>query len=147
MPRRADSPVELARRVMEVWNEGVSEVLARYDEFCTEDYEWNPPVGRLTGGPYIGREGFARYVADVKESLGEVRIKLLGDPEEIAPDLVRMNVKVHGEGPQSGVVVDAPLVALVRFREGLVCWAWGSYDPAEAEKVAGSLARGEEVSI
>jgi ketosteroid isomerase-like protein len=143
----AMSNVERAREMMQVWSEGVSAVLARFDEFCSDDFEWHPPITEMTGEAYRGREGFARYVADVKEYLGEVRIKPLGDPEEIAPNVVGMSCQVHGEGLRSGAAVDAPVISLTRWRDGRLCWAWGSYDPAAADRFSEALARGEEVQV
>jgi ketosteroid isomerase-like protein len=136
--------VELTReawRVME--EEGVAGLLSRYDEFFTDDLEWRPPITEMTGEPYVGRDGYARYVADVAEILGNIRGQLEA-LDEIAADVTRVRVHVQGEGTSSGAAVDAPMIMVMRFRRGRVSWAWGSYDLAAAERVAQAMARGEE---
>ena len=50
---------------------------------------------------------------------------------------------IHGEGPTSGVAVDAPLVALGRLRDGRMCWTWASFDLAEGERMASEVAMGK----
>jgi ketosteroid isomerase-like protein len=125
--------------------EGLSGLLARYDDFFTDDFEWRPPVSQVTGARYLGRKGFEQYVADVEEGLDRVHGEL-EDATEIAPDVVRSRARMHGEGTGSGAVIDAPVIGIARFRDGRMCWGWGSYDPAAAERVAHALVRGEEVS-
>jgi ketosteroid isomerase-like protein len=140
------SNVELIREFWRLWrNDGFDELLARYDDFFTEDLEWHSPVARMTGRSYIGRAGLAGHLADLRESFTDIS----ADPTriaEIAPDVVRSDVLIHGEGPTSGVTVDAPLIALVSLREGRVCWTWASFDLAAAERMAASVADGEQVT-
>jgi ketosteroid isomerase-like protein len=139
--------VELFREWMRVWNEeGLSGVLSRYDDFFTEDFEWRPPITEVTGARYVGREGHKEYVADVQESLGDIRAELQ-EVTEIAPDAVCARARMHGEGASSGAVIDATAIGIARFREGSVCWCWASYDPAAAERVAAAIVRGEEVEV
>ena len=137
--------VELVHQFWRLWrNDGFDELLARYDDFFTEDLEWHSPVARMTGRSYVGRAGLGRHLADLRESFTDIK----ADPTkiaEIAPDVVRSDVLIHGEGSKSGVSVDAPLVALARLREGRMYWMWASFDLAAAEEMAGAITRGEEV--
>ncbi len=139
----ATTNVELVREFWGLWrNDGFDELLSRYDDFFTEDLEWHSPVAEMTGRSYVGRTGLAGHLADLRESFTDIR----ADPTkiaEIAPDVVRSDVLIHGQGPTSGVTVDAPLVALARVREGRICWTWASFDLAVAEQMAAALAREE----
>ena len=139
------SNVELVREFWGLWrNDGFDELIARYDDFFTEDLEWHSPVARMAGRSCVGRAELAQHVADLRESFTEIK----ADPRkiaEIAPDVVRSDVLIHGEGPTSGVVVDAPLVALARMREARMYWTWASFDLVAAEEMAGAITRGEEV--
>ena len=140
------SNVERLREFWRLWrNDGFDELLARYDDFFTEDLEWHSPVARMTGRSYVGRAGLAAHLADLRESFTDIK----ADPTklaEIAPDVVRSDVLIHGEGPTSGVTVDAPLVALARLRDGLMYWTWASFDLAAAERMAAGVVGGEEVT-
>jgi ketosteroid isomerase-like protein len=141
------SNLELTREAWRVMQqEGVTGLLSRYNHFFTEDLEWRPPITDMTGEPYIGRSGYERYVADVREILGEIHGQL-EEVAEIAPDAVRVKVHVQGEGTRSGAPVDAPMIMVTRFRSGRVCWGWGSYDLGRAELLADAITRGEEVSV
>ncbi|MEK6251118.1 MAG: nuclear transport factor 2 family protein [Actinomycetota bacterium] len=139
--------VELTREFWRIWNEeGLSGLRARYDDFFTDDFEWRPPITEVMGARYVGREGFERYIADVEETLSDIHGEL-EEVTEIAPDVVHSRVRMHGEGTSSGAVIDAPVIGISRFSDGRICWGWGSYDPATAERVAEAIARGEEIEV
>lgn len=129
-------------RVMQ--EEGVTGLRSRYDEFFTDDLEWRPPITEMSGEAYVGRAGYQRYVDDVHEILGEIYGRL-EEITEIAPDAVRVRVHVQGRGTRSGASIDAPMIMIARFRDGRMCWGWGSYDLAAAERIAEAIARGEAV--
>ena len=80
------------REFWRLWrNDGFDELLARYDDFFTEDLEWHSPVARMTGRSYVGRAGLAAHLADLRESFTDIK----ADPTkiaEIAPDVVRSDV-------------------------------------------------------
>ncbi|MGH2980524.1 MAG: nuclear transport factor 2 family protein [Solirubrobacterales bacterium] len=138
---------ELSREFWRVWSdEGPAGLLARYDDFFTEDLEWRPPVAELSGTRYRGWEGFEQYISDIEEVLGNTSGEL-EEVTEISPDVIRSKVRFHGQGTASGAVIDATVVAVSRLRDGRICWGWGTYDTAEAERVAEAIVRGEEVSI
>jgi ketosteroid isomerase-like protein len=137
--------IALTREFWRLWrNDGFDELLAHYADFFTEDLQWHSPVATMAGRSYVGRAGLAEHLGDLRESFTDIR----ADPTtitEIAPDVVRSDVVIHGEGPTSGVNVDAPLVALARLREGRIHWTWASFDVAAGERLAGALMRGEKV--
>jgi SnoaL-like domain len=150
MSRRDDIPTDNIALVWEYWSlwndDGLTELVARFDEFFTDDLEWHSPIAAMSGRRHVGRAGFERHVADLIEGFVGIR----ADPQavaEIATDVVRSDVLIHGEGPSSGVTVDAPLIALARLRDIRVYWAWASFDLEAGERLAAALARGERVEV
>jgi ketosteroid isomerase-like protein len=141
------SNVEVMREFWRTWKEeGTEAILARYDEFFTDDAEWCPPTRELTGMRYGGRHGFEQYVHDLDQVLGDLR----GDVEElteISPAVVRSRVRMQAEGKVSGVTLDAPMIAIARYREGRMELAWASYDPAAAERAEAAIVAGERVPL
>ena len=131
--------VGLVREFWSLWNDdGLTELVRRYDDFFTEDLEWHSPVATMSGREYVGRAGFERHVADLLESFVGIR----ADPQqiaEIAPGVVRSDVL------SSGATVDSPLVSLARLRDARMHWTWASFDLDAGERLAGALARGERV--
>jgi ketosteroid isomerase-like protein len=132
--------------VREFWtlfnDDSFPELLSRYEDFFTEDLEWNSPVSAVAGRQVEGRAGFERHIADVAESFVGVE----ADPQEIieiAPGLLRCDVLMRGEGPSSGATVDSPLVAFARLRDARIHWLWASFDLEAAERQAGVLAGDE----
>ena len=127
--------VEKAREFWAMWNcEALQTLLVRYDEFFTEDLEWRSPVAEMEGRSVVGRAEFKAHIANLLETFDEIEAKLL-EAEEVAPDVVRCVVQMHGRGSQSGAVTDAPLIALARFRDGRMAWAWGSFVHDEADRM------------
>ena len=115
----------LTREFWRLWNDqGLGELITRYDEFFTEDLEWHSPITAVAGAHVIGREHFERHVADLLEAFDEIRADLQ-EVVEVAPDVFRSAVRIHGRG----------------------AWAWGSFDTDTAERVANALAKGDEVAI
>jgi ketosteroid isomerase-like protein len=139
--------VGLTREFWRLWNEEhLGELISRYDEFFTEDLEWHSPITEVTGARVIGREQFERHVADLLQAFDEIRADLQ-EVAEVAPDVVRSTVWIHGKGTHSGAAIDAPLIAVSRLRNGRVAWAWGSFDTDTARRVANAVAKGEKVAI
>ena len=53
------SDVELVRGFWSLWNDdGLTELVARYSEFFTEDLQWRSPVTAVSGAWLTGREEF-----------------------------------------------------------------------------------------
>jgi ketosteroid isomerase-like protein len=141
------SNVELTREFWGLWNDrDLAELVSRYDDFFIEDLEWHSPITEVTGGSVIGRQQFAQHITDLLEAFDEIGADLK-EAVEIAPDVVRSTVWIHGKGAHSGAAIDAPLIAVSRLRDGRVAWAWGSFDTESAERVANAVASGEEVAI
>ena len=129
------------REFWSLWrNDGFDELLARYEDFFTDDLEWHSPVAEMAGRTLRrARRASSAHIADLRESFTEIK----ADPTEIAeiaPDVVRSDVLIHGEGPTSGVAVDAPLLALGRLRDGRMCWTWALVRP-RAGRADGERAR------
>ena len=139
--------VELARRFWALWrDDGLAELVSRYDEFFTEDLEWRSPVSELAGKRLVGREDFEQHVANLLEAFEEIR----AEPDEIAelaPDAIRFRVWIRGRGSRSGVVIEAPLIGVARLKEGRIAWAWSSFDLDEGERMVRAVARETEASI
>jgi hypothetical protein len=142
-----DAGVELMREFWSLWsNEGFAELLARYDDFFTEDLEWHSPIAAMAGRSHRGRAGLERHLAELSDGFRGIR----ADPQvisEIAPEVLRSEVLIHGEGPSTGLGVDSPLVAFARLRDDRMCWTWASFDLAAAERVGDALVRGERVEV
>jgi ketosteroid isomerase-like protein len=141
------SNVELLREFWRVWHEeGGPGLVERYDDFFTEDAEWCPPVREMTSSRYVGRHGLEQYVHD----LGQVLTDLHGELEElteVAPDVVRSRVRVHGHGRVSGVTLDAPMIAIARFEHGRMSTAWASYDPEAARRAETAIVNREPLPV
>ena len=134
---------DLLREFWSAWSdEGVPALLERYDEFFTEDAEWCPPTREMTGTRYVGRHGIEQYAHDIGQVLSDLRGEL-EEIVEITPDVVRGRVRMHGEGKVSGVTLDAPMIAVARFRDGKMSLAWASYDPEAARRAEVAIVNGE----
>jgi ketosteroid isomerase-like protein len=138
--------VELMREFWRTWSEeGAEALVARYDEFFTEDAEWFPPVRELTGMRYTGRHGIEQYAHDIGQVLGDLHGEL-EEAAEVTPEVVRARVRMRADGKVSGVELDAPMIAIARFREGRMSLAWASYDAEAAAKAEAAIVRGEPVT-
>ncbi|HEX2467305.1 MAG TPA: nuclear transport factor 2 family protein [Solirubrobacterales bacterium] len=139
--------VELLREFWRVWrDEGGAGLVERYDEFFIEDAEWSPPMREMTGSRYVGRHGIEQYVHD----LGHVLTDLRGEVEEVtevAPDVVRSRVRIHGQGRVSGMTLDAPMIGIARLRDGRMSLAWASYDPEAAKRAETAIVNGEPLPV
>jgi ketosteroid isomerase-like protein len=137
------SNVELVRRFWTLWDDArLAELVARYDEFFTEDLEWRSPVTAVSGAWLTGREEFDGHVVELLRSFDEIGTK----PEEItetAPDVVVSRVHIHGRGVASGAVIDAPLLAIVRMRAGRIRWSWASFDLHEGARMVDQVVSGK----
>jgi ketosteroid isomerase-like protein len=141
------SNTDLAREFWSLWrHDGLAELLSRYDEFFTDDLVWRSPIAEMRGEAYIGRPGLERHLADLAETFDEIRATPV-EIVEIAPQVVRSRMRILGKGSASGVTVDAPFLGLARLRDARICWAWGSFDLEEGERMAAAIARGEDVEV
>jgi ketosteroid isomerase-like protein len=138
--------LELTREFWRLWNDrDLRELVSRYDDFFTEDLEWHSPITEVAGGSVIGREQFEQHVTDLLDAFDVISADLK-EAVELAPDVVRSSVWIHGKGVHSGAAIDAPLLAVSHLRGGRVDWAWGSFDIDAAERIANAIEEGKEVA-
>jgi ketosteroid isomerase-like protein len=139
--------LDLVREIERTWREeGLSGVVVRYDDFFTDEFEWCPPTREMTGSRYVGRHRIEQYAHDIAQVLNDLRGGL-EETAEIAADALRARVRMHGEGKVSGVKLDAPMTALMRFRDGRIALAWASYDPDAAGRAEAAIVKGEPVRL
>jgi ketosteroid isomerase-like protein len=137
--------VELVTEFWRTWSEeGPEALVARYDDFFTEDAEWFPPVRELTGMRYAGRHGIEQYAHDIGQVLGDLNGEL-EEIVEVTPDVVRARVRMRADGKVSGVELDAPMIAIARFRDGRMELAWASYDAEAADRAQDAIVNREPV--
>jgi ketosteroid isomerase-like protein len=138
--------VELMTEFWRTWSEeGPEALVARYDDFFTEDAEWFPPVRELTGMRYAGRHGIEQYAHDIGQVLGDLNGEL-EEIVEVTPDVVRARVRMRADGKLSGVELDAPMIAIARFRDGRMELAWASYDAEAADRAQEAIVNREPVT-
>ena len=128
-----------------MFDERRAHAFARYDEFFTEDAEWHPPVRELTGMRYTGRHGIEQYAHDIAQVLGDLHGEL-EDVVEATPDVVRARVRMRADGKVSGVELDAPMIAIARFRARRMELAWASDDAESAARAEEAIVHGEPVT-
>jgi ketosteroid isomerase-like protein len=139
--------VELMTEFWSTWSEeGPEALVARYDEFFTEDAEWFPPVRELTGMRYAGRHGIEQYAHDIGQVLGDLHGEL-EEIVEVTPEVVRARVRMRADGKVSGVELDAPMIAIARFDGDRMELAWASYDREAADRAEEAIVRREPVPI
>jgi ketosteroid isomerase-like protein len=138
--------VEVMTEFWRTWSEeGAEALVARYDEFFTEEAEWYPPVRELTGMRYAGRHGIEQYAHDIGQVLGDLHGEL-EEIVEVTPEVVRARVQMRADGKVSGVELDAPMIAIARFEGGRMSLAWASYDPEAADRAQEAIVCGEPVA-
>lgn len=124
--------VETARRATSAFNRRDLDAFAGV---MTSDFEWVPVfTARLGGGPYIGREGIDRFLAEV----GETWEEFTPEPEEyrdLGEKVVALGrLKTRGRG--SGVPFESPWGGVFDFRNGKIARIRTFLDHDEAIRVA-----------
>ena len=141
------SNADLLREFWRVWTEeGGPGLVERYDDFFTADAEWCPPMREMTGSRYVGRHGLEQYVHDVGQVLSDLHGEL-EEVTEVAPNVVRSRVWMHGHGKVSGVTLDAPMIGLARLRGGRMELAWASYDAEAAQRAETAIVNREPLPV
>ena len=107
--------VELARRLIELFNAGEREELKR---ITAEDAEIVPLRAALEGTVYRGPDALDQFWAAIDESWETVRM----DPDEIMQRGERVLVvgRLQGRARQSGMDVDSPMAWVMTFENGKV---------------------------
>ncbi len=136
----AERNVELARRVLETFNEGGSKaVLARMTDFAGPEVEWRGvAAGRTAPGGdvvYRGYEGMSRFWEDIEDvfeqiHFSEMRFEAIGDDVVLA--LLRVSATGHG----SGLQIEQEMGVVYRFDEGRIVSGENFTSPAEAREGA-----------
>jgi ketosteroid isomerase-like protein len=116
--------------------EGPRALLAHYDDFFTEDFRWTPALmGRLEGGDFVGRDGFARYW----DAFGASFTKFDSRDStviEVDADTVLVTLTICVEGSESGVPVEQEVGWVFHFEDGRVAAGESHLSWAEAEERA-----------
>ena len=107
--------VELARRLIELFNAGEREELKR---ITAEDAEIVPLRAALEGTVYRGPDALDQFWTAIDESWETVRM----DPDEIMQRGERGLVvgRLQGRGRESGMDVDSPMAWVMTFENGKV---------------------------
>ena len=135
MNEPGSSDIDVARGVYTaMMHGGPSELMARYDELFTEDFEWHPALlGAFRKGTYRGREEFAEYWAELNEGfedpvLGEAEFEALGAGRVLAVG----ELSVKGTG--SGLPLDQAVAYVFEVRDGRVGYGRTFFSRREAEE-------------
>jgi ketosteroid isomerase-like protein len=112
----SEENLERARAAVEAWNEG-----RREDVFDLLDaaVEIETPFSSVAGTPYVGADGYRRWVADVDQQFESFALRV--DEYRTASEgrVVAIGAaQVRGRG--SGVELLQPAVSVLDFREGRV---------------------------
>jgi ketosteroid isomerase-like protein len=137
---RTETPVALVERAFEILDAGGPPALmARYEEFFTEGFEWRPALIQTVEGDrtYVGRSGFAEYWNDFTSAFSEARWEPLS-VEEPAPGIVFVPAKVTGRGSASGVPFDRETAFVIEVTDGRVTAGRTFFSAAEAREFIGA---------
>ena len=125
--------VDLAKVVMDAFNR---RDIDAFVQPTTSDFEWLPALGMaVEGGSFRGREGVDAYFEALHATWEEVR--LVAEEVRDLGEIVIWLGRIEGRGRGSGVVVEAPMGAVLEVR-GEKAWRARSYpDRGEALRAAG----------
>jgi ketosteroid isomerase-like protein len=111
----ASENIELLRRALEAFNEGVSLI----DELYTEDAEVWPAPGFPEGGPFKGHDEIRRFFDGLREGWQPGMAAVAREFEE-AGDTVLMSFEWRAIGEASGVETSSDWIAMNTFRDGRI---------------------------
>ena len=120
------------------------DMMARYDDLFTPDCELHTPATGLEGGPHIGREGFLRWWRYLGEVWQELDIEI-DENRLLQGDAILSRGRIHAQGRTSGVDIDSPFYVVFRFHKERICRMRILLERDQAERLAASIAEGEEV--
>jgi uncharacterized protein len=127
----SEENVKVVRRGTDAWNrDDLDEWLAGF----AQEAEWHT-TGLVDQKVYRGREGLARYWAEVREDLDEMNtsvseIRAIGDHVLVAATLT-------GRGKRSKVPYKLPVWWVTTVRDGLAVRVESYLDPEQALEAAG----------
>ena len=129
----SEQNLESVRRGLDAFNAGDAE---RFSELATEDFAWAPALpGTVAGGLYVGRDGIARYFAEVAETWERLTLEC-SELREGAGVVVMLGRAV-GRGVGSGADVETPFGFVAEFRDGRLAKVTAFLDHGETLAAAG----------
>jgi ketosteroid isomerase-like protein len=125
--------LEAARAAVEAWNEGRAEDVV---ELLHPAVEIETPFSSLAGTPYVGVEGYRRWLADIRQQFDSFALRVdelraLGGTRVVAIGAAQ----VRGRG--SGVELVQPAVSIVDFSDGRMRRLQIHLDAAAGMRAAG----------
>ena len=102
----------------------------------TADFEWFPALGMaVEGESFRGREGVEAYFEALHATWEEVRL-VTEQVHDLGESVVWLG-RIEGRGRGSGVVVQAPMSAVLAIRDGQLWRARSYLDHDEALRATG----------
>jgi ketosteroid isomerase-like protein len=131
--------VEVVRKGIEAVNHQDAEGMAA---LCVDDMEFvSALAAQFGGGAYRGKDAFADYFTDMRQTWEEWRIEG-AQFFDLDPDRVAAVFRIVGKGKGSGTPVEHPIGMVWDLRNGKL-WRGRSYlDPGKPSKPWGYGSRG-----
>src|SRR5271155_3868155 len=125
--------VEIAKKVVDAFNRRDVE---GFFALAASDFEWFPAMaGAVEGGGYRGRDGIAKYLADIGDAWEEYRV--LAEEFRDLDDRVVMLGRIEGRGRGSRAWIDSPTGTIFEFLNGKMSRLRAYLDHDEALRAAG----------
>jgi ketosteroid isomerase-like protein len=134
MPERRDA-LSLVREMYEAAREhGPRIVLDRYEDWFSQDFEWNPILlTSVDGRTYRGKAEFRNYWDQFLDAFSEVELGE-GSIEAVEGDQVLITAGLRVKGAGSGVPIDRTVAYLFEVRDGLVTSGRTFFSPSDARE-------------
>jgi ketosteroid isomerase-like protein len=125
--------IEKARTAVRLWNDGRAEEVL---EIIDPAVEIHTPFSSLAGTPYVGVEGYLRWLADIRQQfdLWELQVE---DYRAVSDNCVFASGGVRVRGRGSGVELVQPSATIADFVDGRLRRLRIYLDEAEALSAAG----------
>jgi ketosteroid isomerase-like protein len=125
----SEANVEIVKRAIDALERRDVEALA---DLNTADFELFPA---MEGGSLRGREGLETFLRNLREAWEEEHY--IADEFRDLGDRVLWLGRMEGRGRSSGVEVDAPVGAILDFRDGKIARIRTYFDHSEAVRAGG----------
>ena len=106
----SQSNVELARAVVDLWNEGVRSVPT---ELVDPSVELESPFSSVAGTPYRGHAGIERWARDIDEHFAEWRVQI-DEVREVGAEVITVG-SLRGRGRGSTIELDQAFASIIGF--------------------------------
>jgi ketosteroid isomerase-like protein len=113
----SQADIELVRKVYAAWNEGGVDAMSGY-WVEGDDWEFNNDPS-APERHFHGRVAVLRTLSDWRAALGPMKVRI-EEAIDVGDGLIVLIVQVHGEGAESGVVLDSPMAHLLHVDGGLL---------------------------